>query len=290
MKPASFDYARPQSLSDALKLLAIHGDNAKIIAGGQSLVPMMNFRISRPELLIDINKIPDLDYHECSSDGHYLKIGALARHETLRNSALIAQYCPLMHKAYQHVAHVVVRNRGTLCGNLAHADPASEMPAVMLALDATMVIRSNQGERKVQAEDFFNGLYSTDIKKDEILVEVQIPILDESFRFGFAELSPRKGDYASTLVAVMFKLIKGKIESAALSYAGISDRPVRAPAAEKALLGQEPSSDLFQKVSTIVVQEIYLKKEDLESHVFQADLIQTLTPRALLNAIASHDQ
>lgn len=156
MKPAPFDYERPTSVDAVLSFLASR-NGAKIIAGGQSLVPMMNFRVARPDVLVDINRIPGLNY--CKIEGAELVIGALCRHAMLASSPLVAEACPLMHEAYQWVAHGPVRNRGTLCGNLCHADPASEMLAVTQALDAVMVLRSKAGERRFPASDFFQGIF-----------------------------------------------------------------------------------------------------------------------------------
>ena len=182
MKPAPFGYERPATLNAALNLLKNDGGKSKVIAGGQSLVPMMNFRMVRPDCLIDINRISELDYHRI--EGSDLAIGALCRHTALKESDLVEQACPMMHAAYKWVAHGPVRNRGTLCGNLCHADPASEMPAVVLAADSVMVLRSSTANRRVPARDFFVGQYQTATADDEILVEVRIPIAPKSLRAG----------------------------------------------------------------------------------------------------------
>jgi len=180
MKPAPFDYERPATLNAALNLLNGNGGRSKVIAGGQSLVPMMNFRVVRPDLLIDINRIAELDYHRI--EGAELVIGALCRHTALKESKVIKQACPLMHAAYEWVAHGPVRNRGTLCGNLCHADPASEMPAVVLAANAVMVLRSSAAKREVPVGQFFVGQYETATADDEILVEVRIPVAPTNAR------------------------------------------------------------------------------------------------------------
>jgi aerobic carbon-monoxide dehydrogenase medium subunit len=185
MKPAPFDYARPQSVTDALALLSARASEAKILAGGQSLVPMMNFRMARPGLLIDINRLAELDYHRV--EGSHLVVGALARHAALRSSTLVRTACPLMAEAYQHAAHGPIRNRGTLCGNLCHADPASEMPSVALATDAVLVLKSSSGERRIPAEEFFLGTYETAANSDELLVEVRIPVAPAQQGWAFAK-------------------------------------------------------------------------------------------------------
>lgn len=284
MKPAPFDYVRPDTLDEALRLLVEQGDDAKLIAGGQSLVPMMNFRMAQPALLIDINGLKSLDYHR--RDGDVLAIGALARHATLSASALVRSLCPLVSEAYRHVAHGTVRNRGTLCGNLCHADPASEMPAVMLVLGATLVLRSAKGERRVAASDFFLGLYATAVASDEMLIEVRIPVSVTSCGHGFEEVSARQGDYAMTLVASSLDVRGGRIHAAALAYAGVSDRALRMAALESRLVGQMPSQALFEEVAAAAADSIDVSEDQHADRAYRRDLIRTLTPRALAQAAA----
>src|SRR3984893_12855330 len=186
MKPAPFGYERPATLNAALNLLKNDGGKSKVIAGGQSLVPMMNFRVVRPDRLIDINRISEMDYHRI--EGSDLVIGALCRHAALKESDLVKQACPMMQAAYEWVAHGPVRNRGTLCGNLCHADPASEMPAVVLAAHAVMGLRSTETKRSVPAGQFFVGQYETATADNEILVEVRIPVARKNQGWGFYEV------------------------------------------------------------------------------------------------------
>lgn len=284
MKPARFDYVRPGTMDEALRLLAEHGDDAKLIAGGQSLVPMMNLRLARPALLIDINGLKSLDYHH--RDGDTLCIGALVRHATLSASALVRSLCPLVSEAYRHVGHGTIRNRGTLCGNLCHADPTSEMPAVMLVLGATLVLRSAKGERRVAAGDFFLGLFATAVSPDEMLVEVRIPVSAASCGHGFEEVSARKGDYAITLVASTLDVRGGRIHAAALAYAGVSDRALRLAAIEKRLVGQVPSQALFDEAAAAAADAIDVNEDQHADRAYRRDLIRTLTPRALAQAAA----
>ena len=284
MKPAPFEYVRPHTLDEALRLLAEHGDAAKLIAGGQSLVPMMNFRMARPALLIDINGLTSLDYHH--RDGDTLAIGALARHATLSASALVRSLCPLVSEAYLHVAHGTVRNRGTLCGNLCHADPASEMPAVMLVLGATLVLRSAKGERRVSAAEFFQGIYATAVTASEMLVEVRIPVSDARCGHAFEEVSARKGDYAMALVASTLDVRGGRIHAAALAYAGVSDRALRIASLEARLVGQVPSQALFDEVAAAAADSIDVSEDQHADRAYRRDLIRTLTPRALAQAAA----
>jgi CO/xanthine dehydrogenase FAD-binding subunit len=282
MKPTNFEYRRPGTLDEALKWLAQYGMDAKILAGGQSLVPMMNFRLARPDVLIDINALGELDYHR--RDGDSLRIGALTRHATLMESALVRETCPLMSEAYHYVAHGTVRNRGTLCGNLCHADPASEMPAVMLAVGATLVVRSARGERKVAAADFFQGLYATAVAPDEILVEVQIPLRGASTGHAFEEISARQGDFAMTLVAALLDVRGGRIQQAALAYAGVSDRAQRLDTVEQALVGQSPVPEVFERAAKLASEGFDLVDDVHADRQYRQDLLRTLTYRALSTA------
>ena len=233
MKPAPFDYERPATLAAALDLLKNDSGTSKIIAGGQSLVPMMNFRIVRPDRLIDINRISELDYHRI--EGSDLVIGALCRHAALKESEVVKQACPMMQAAYEWVAHGPVRNRGTLCGNLCHADPASEMPAVVLAADAVMVLRSSETKRSVPAGQFFVGQYETATADNEILVEVRIPVAPKSQGWGFHEVNVRKGDFAIVAAAATLQVAAAKVQEVSIALAGVGSHAIRLQASRKRL-------------------------------------------------------
>ena len=282
MKPAPFDYARPQSVTDALALLSARASEAKILAGGQSLVPMMNFRMARPGLLIDINRLAELDYHRI--EGSHLVVGALARHAALRSSTLVRTACPLMAEAYQHVAHGPIRNRGTLCGNLCHADPASEMPAVALATDAVLVLKSSSGERRIPAEEFFLGTYETAANPDELLVEVRIPVAPEQQGWGFREMSVRKGDFALTGVAATLTVAREKIASAALAVCGVGDRAQRLRSVEASLIGGSPNSDAFARAGEQASAALDPQTDLHADAAYRRDLVRTLVERALVAA------
>ena len=174
MKASAFSYARATSVADALELLAAHGDRAKVLSGGQSLMPAMNLRLISPELIVDIGELAEL--RGVAVNGNTLKIGALTRHVDLQLSLDVAGHAPLLTKAIAHVAHPAIRNRGTIGGSLAHADPASELPACMVALNATIVVRGPKGERRIAAEDFFMGIYETALSPDELLIAVELPV------------------------------------------------------------------------------------------------------------------
>jgi carbon-monoxide dehydrogenase medium subunit len=199
VKPASFRYIVAESLAHALEVKCQLGEDAKFLAGGQSLVPAMNFRLAQPAALIDLNRLPDLDYVRAEAGG--LRIGALVRHRGIERDASIAQHAPLLNEAAPHVAHPQIRNRGTFCGNLAHADPASEFPAVALALGARMRAQSTRGERWIEGTDFFRGVFTTALAADEMLVEVEVPALPARTGTCFLEIARRRGDYALVGVA-----------------------------------------------------------------------------------------
>lgn len=224
MKPAPFRYVAAESLEHALAVKAEHGDDAKFLAGGQSLVPAMNFRLAQPALLIDLNGLRDLDY--VRADGT-LRIGALTRHRTVERDALVARHAPLLHEAAPHVAHPQIRNRGTLCGNLAHADPASEFPAVMLALEGRLRARSKRGERWIGADAFFKGVFTTALQPDELLLEVELPALPLRTGTCFLEVARRRGDYALVGVAAVVELDPaGKVAAARVALCNAGETPV----------------------------------------------------------------
>jgi aerobic carbon-monoxide dehydrogenase medium subunit len=282
MKPAAFAYERPSSVAAVLDLLAQGGADTRILAGGQSLVPMMNLRLARPERLIDINRVAGLDH--IRREGDEIAIGALARHADVKASALVAQACPLMHMTYEWVAHGAVRNRGTLCGNLCHADPASEMPAVALAVGATMVLRSRKGERRVAAADFFQGLYATALRSDEMLVEVRLPVAPAGQRAGFHEVSMRRGDFAWALAAVLLTVAEGRIAQVAIAVAGVGDRACRLPMVEAALAGQPANAATFANAGALAHAAVNPFGDAAVSAEYRKDLIRTLVERALADA------
>ena len=194
MKASAFAYVRATSISHALELLAAHGDKAKVLSGGQSLMPAMNLRLISPELIVDISEICEL--RGITRSGDILLIGALTRHVDLLKSPEIAAHSPLLTKAVAHVAHPAIRNRGTIGGSLAHADPASELPACMLALEATIIVCGQAGERRIPAKDFFKGVYETALLADELLVAVERPVARTDAAHFFHEFARRHGDYA----------------------------------------------------------------------------------------------
>src|ERR1700704_4659523 len=199
MKASAFSYARATSVVNALELLVAHGDKAKVLSGGQSLMPAMNLRLISPELIVDIGELTEL--RGIAMTGHGVRIGALTRHVDLARSDEIAAHAPLLAEAIAHVAHPAIRNRGTLGGSLAHADPASELPACMLALNAAIIVRGQAGERRIAAEEFFTGIYETALSPEELLVAVELPVGRKRSSHFFREFARRHGDYAITGLA-----------------------------------------------------------------------------------------
>lgn len=240
MKPAPFAYVRAETLEQVFDLLDEHGDDARILAGGQSLMATLNMRLSAPEILIDINHIDGLS--DISSDGTTLRIGALARHSQVLESEDVAKMAPLIAQAMPHVAHQAIRNRGTFGGSIAFADPAAEMPAVSRAVGARMIIQGRDGTRSVGADDFFLGLFETAVQPSEILVGVEIPKIADGGRTAFMELARRSGDYAIVGIGVQGRLDGGNFADMRLVFLGAGDRPVLAAAAGDALNGN-PHND-----------------------------------------------
>jgi aerobic carbon-monoxide dehydrogenase medium subunit len=231
MKASAFNYARATSVVNALELLVAHGDKAKVLSGGQSLMPAMNLRLISPELIVDIGEIAEL--RGIAVKGDVLKIGALTRHVDLQKSPQIAGHAALLTEAVAHVAHPAIRNRGTLGGSLAHADPASELPACMVALNATIVVSGQAGERRIAAEDFFKGVYETDLSAQELLVAVELPVERKNSAHFFFEFARRHGDYAIAGVAAQAVVRDDVFADLRMAFFAVGDRPVLAKAATK---------------------------------------------------------
>jgi carbon-monoxide dehydrogenase medium subunit len=231
MKASAFAYARATSVSNALEMLHAHGDRAKVLSGGQSLMPAMNLRLISPELIVDIGELAELGGIAVS--GGLVRIGALTRHAELARSAEIAAHAPLLTEAIAYVAHPAIRNRGTLGGSLAHADPASELAACMLALNATVIIRGQAGERRIAAEDFFTGIYQTALSPEELLVAVELPVARKNSAHYFHEFARRHGDYAIVGLSAQAILEGAGFADLRLAFFAVGDRPVLAQAATR---------------------------------------------------------
>lgn len=250
MKPPIFDYVVADSVEGAIAALAVAGGEAKIIAGGQSLVPMLNFRLAHPRVLVDINRLKELAFIE--ETPHAIRVGALTRHFTLETSPVIAAHLPVLTAAMQHVAHLAIRNRGTIGGSLSHADPAAELPMMALLLDAKIKIRSPAGERAEHARDFFRSALTTSLASDEIVTEIVFPKLVPQSGWAFREVARRDGDFAIASVAAVFVVRGGRISEARIALTGVGDTPLRAPAAEALLAGKNLDDRLLADVVSSV--------------------------------------
>jgi carbon-monoxide dehydrogenase medium subunit len=286
MKPAPFEYHRPESVDEALTLLAEHGYDAKLLAGGQSLVPAMNFRMATPAVLIDLNRIPGLDGIARADGG--LRIGAMARQRAAERSGLVAAHAPLLAETLPYVAHAQIRNRGTIGGSIAHADPAAEMPAVMLALDARFHLRGPGGARVVAAGDFFTGLFGTALEAEEMLVEVEIPSAAPRTGWAFDEVSRRHGDYAlAGLAAVVQVDDAGRCTAARISLLSVGDGPVLAAEASAALVGQAPTEDAIRAAAEAAAQRDVDPPGDIHATpAYRRQLVEVLVRRVLPRAFA----
>ena len=280
MKPPPFDYARAESVDEAVALLARHDGGAKLLAGGQSLVPMLNFRLVHPSLLVDVNRIPGLSAIEDGSG--VLRIGALARHRQLEVSAAVAERFPVLRAAVRHVAHLAIRNRGTLGGSLAHADPAAELPMMARLLDATMEVSGPAGSRRIAASDFFRSALATALGDAEMLVRVELPFLPAGTGWGFEEVARRAGDFAlAAAAATLTPGADGKVAEARLAVMGAHDTPLRVPAAE-ALLAGEPPDDEAVGAAARAARDAVEPYDDLHASAdLRRHLVEVLARRAL---------
>jgi CO/xanthine dehydrogenase FAD-binding subunit len=287
VKPPFFDYHRPDSLDEALALLAELGGDAKPLAGGQSLVPAMNFRLARPAVLVDMNRIATLDFITETPDGG-LRIGAMTRQRAVERSAEVASRAPLLHEAMPWVAHPQIRNRGTVGGSLAHADPAAELPAVMAALDARFLLQSRTGSRTVPAPAFFTGLLTTDVRAGELLTEVQVPPAPAGSGTAFMELARRHGDFALVGVAVQMSLDQGgTCTSARIALLSVGDGPVPAAGAMASLMGHVPSASRIEEAARMAAEMDIDPPADMHASAgYRRHLARVLVRRALTLAVA----
>jgi CO/xanthine dehydrogenase FAD-binding subunit len=280
VKPAAFDYLRPGSVDEAVAQLARHGGDAKILAGGQSLVPLLNFRIVRPSVLVDINRLTALDFIEAHGDG--LRIGALARHHTLETSSLVRERFPALAAAMRHVAHLAIRNRGTIGGSLSHADPAAELPMMALLLDAEIW---TSGGRHA-ADGFFLGPLTTTLAEDELVTEIALPALRPNTGWGFEEFSMRHGDFALAAVATTLTAADGKVSEARLGTAGVGETPLRLRAVEAMLVGESFTPELAAEAARLARAAVDPPSDLRASADYRRHLVAALMERALNDAWA----
>ncbi|RCW68528.1 FAD binding domain-containing protein [Pseudorhodoferax soli] len=282
MKPAPFDYCCPDSVEEALGILTERGSDAKVMAGGQSLTPMLNFRVVRPEIIVDISRLIELDYVCDRGDGG-LTVGALTRHRVMETSPQVARVFPVIPETMKYVAHLAIRNRGTIGGSLSHADPAAELPMLSRLLDATIVAQSVRGERVIASEDFFLAPLTSCLEDDELVVRVELPGMAHN-GWAFEEFSRRAGDFALAAVGVMFDVREREIVDVRIAMMGVGDTPLRRHEAEASLLGRS----LDEKTMGVAIDaacDSLEPRQDLQaSPAFRRHLARAVMERVMRKA------
>jgi carbon-monoxide dehydrogenase medium subunit len=285
MKPAPFSYHRPSSVQEALEILAdVADDGGRVIAGGQSLVPMMALRVVYPPHLIDINDIAELN--RAAVDGPQFAIGALARHARFHEPVAPGPLGPLMTAVSHHIAHYPIRQRGTYCGSVAHADPSSEWCLVTATLDGTIVARNKSGTRAIPVRDYFTGIMSTALEPDELLVEVRLPLLPDDTRFGFVEFNRRAGDFALGMSLVTLRIQADVMIDVRVGVGGAEDHPRRIAEAEAELSGQAPSDTVFRAAANAAAAAIIPLEDTQTNAAYRRDLVRVVVRRALEQAVS----
>jgi CO/xanthine dehydrogenase FAD-binding subunit len=283
MKPAPFSLLRPKTINEALSLLQSYGDEAKILAGGQSLVPLMNFRLAQPRNLIDLNAVEGLS--EIKSDDRSVSLGAMVRQRAVERSALIAEKLPILREAIEQVAHPAIRNRGTVGGSLVHADPSAELPLLSVALEANFQIDGAHGKRSVAAKDFYRGYLVTDIASDELLTQITFPLLPPGVGWCFTEIARRHGDFAIVASAVVLGLARDRgINFARVALGGVGPAPMRVGAAEEVLVGERPGAELYRRAGDAAAQAVDPPSDIHASGAYRHHIAGILVRRALATA------
>jgi carbon-monoxide dehydrogenase medium subunit len=281
--PAAFDYAAPATLEDALALLKQRGDEAKIMAGGQSLIPLLKLRFAQPALVIDIGRLPEM-----AGIGRYnghLSIGALARHVDIERNAELPKLCPILVDTVHWISDPLVRNRGTMAGSVCHADPSGDWGSVMLALGASLVARSQAGERVIPAAGFFEGPFTTALKPDEIVTEIRIPMPKGPAGGTYNKLERKVGDFATVAVAVHVELSGGKIANAGIGLTAVGETNIKATAAEKALIGHEPTDELIAEAARLASEAAHPKDDIRGTAAYKKDVVRVYVQRGLKTAL-----
>jgi len=285
MKLPAFEYACPATLSEAVALLASHDGDAKAIAGGQSLVPMLAFRVASPSLLVDLRKLPGLDRITITDAG--VSLGALVRWRDIEDDARLRHAHPLIAAAVKHVAHYQIRNRGTVGGSVAHADPAAEMPGVVVTCEATIAVTGKSGARVIPADSFFQGALTTALAPDEIITEIRFPAWPAGRRFGFEEFALRRGDFALAAAAVFYDQdAGGRAANAHVGVIGVGDRPVRLATVEAALDGARVDAAAIARAAAAASAAVDPQDDIHASAAYRRSLVGTMVERALLSASA----
>ena len=286
MKAAAFAYARASSVVNALELLAAHGDKAKVLSGGQSLMPAMNLRLISPEFIVDIGELAEL--RGIAVNGDLLTIGALTRHVDVLKSPEIAAHTPLLRDAISHVAHPAIRNRGTLGGSLAHADPASELPACMVALDATIVVRGLRGERRIPANEFFTGIYETALSPQELIVAIEMAVARTDSTHFFDEFARRHGDYAIVGLAAQAIVRSEQFANLRLGFFAVGDRPLLADAAGM-LVNVTVTPEILARASAALSEELDPQEDQQANPAMRRHLAKVLLSRCVSALLSRPD-
>lgn len=286
MVPAAFDYRAPASVAEALTLLREHGDDAKVMAGGQSLIPLLKLRFASPALVVDIGRIPGLSGIE--ADAATLRIGARTRHVDLERDTSLDSVCPILREAARQISDPLVRNLGTVGGSLCHADPAGDWGSVMLALDAQFVARSFSGERTIAAGDFFQGPFITALRPDEVLTEIRIPRPGAARPSGgsYMKLERKVGDFATVGVAVQVQLTNGTVDKAGIGLTAVGPSNLKARSAELALTGREPTPGAITEAARLAAEAAEPKDDIRGSAAYKKDVVRVFVQRGLASALA----
>ena len=283
MKAPAFSYSRPRQLREVLTLLAENGDEARLLAGGQTLLATLNMRLSEPALLIDMQAVSELK--GLSFNSQTLRIGAMVTHTEIETSSLVARHAPLLTAAAPHIAHRAIRNLGTFGGSIAYGDPAAEWPACLLALGGVVVVRSLRGERRIAVDDFFTGLYTTDLAPDEVIVACDIPMIQPNQKISFSELARRHGDYAVVGLAASARFEGSKMSSVRLAWIGVGSTPMRSSKAEQALDGQHLTMQSVTQAVDVLRSELAPIPDLTHSEATKRQLAGVLLKRALMSWI-----
>ena len=289
MKPAPFEYVRAKSVDEIFAAFERHGDDALILAGGQSMMPMLNMRLASPKVLVDINQVSELE--GISVSGGVLRIGALTRHQNLGSSVDVAQHAPLLKLAVPHIAHPAIRNRGTFGGSISHADPAAELPACAIASDATVNVTGRNGDRTIAAADFFRGIFDTALEPGEVLVSVDVPSIGAAERVAFSELARRRGDYAMTGLAAKATVDGQSLRGLRLVFFAVADRPLVACDTMAALEGVDYSPGMVDAVEDALATDLQEVIGDLHTpEETKRHLARVLVGRVLAQLVGGEAQ
>jgi carbon-monoxide dehydrogenase medium subunit len=284
MFPAAFDYEAPSTLTEALSILKQRGDDAKVMAGGQSLIPLLKLRFAQPQLIVDIGRIPGLA--DIKRDDGHVRIGALARHVDIERSKELAKLLPLMVEAVHWIADPLVRNRGTLVGSVCHADPSGDWGSIMLALNAELVAQSNKGERVIPIDGFFQGPFTTTLRPDEIVTAIRIPVPSGSAGGSYHKLERRVGDFATVAVSVQVELDGRKVKKAGIGLTSVGATNLKAKQAEQALIGHELNDQVIAEAAKLAADAAEPKDDIRGSAAYKKDVVRVFVQRGLKAALA----